>query len=42
MSAKREETRERRFQQLLGDSAKGVRVASLVGEARTDTRKKGR
>jgi uncharacterized protein YdeI (YjbR/CyaY-like superfamily) len=39
MSAKKEETRERRFAQLVADSAKGVRVASLAGDAST---KKGR
>jgi uncharacterized protein YdeI (YjbR/CyaY-like superfamily) len=32
MSAKREETRERRFAQLLADSANGVRVPSLSGK----------
>jgi uncharacterized protein YdeI (YjbR/CyaY-like superfamily) len=38
MSAKKEETRERRFRQLLEDSASGTRVASVVGE----TKEKGR
>ena len=32
MSAKREETRERRLAQLIADSARGLRVASLSGE----------
>ena len=31
MNAKREETRERRFAQLLADSKKGVRVAAIAG-----------
>jgi uncharacterized protein YdeI (YjbR/CyaY-like superfamily) len=32
MSAKKEETRERRFRRLLEDSARGLRVASITGE----------
>ncbi len=31
MSAKREETRERRLAQLIADSARGLRIASLSG-----------
>jgi len=42
MGAKKEETRERRFRQLLDDSAKGVRVAAIAGEAAGATKKKGR
>ena len=42
MSAKKEETRERRFNRLVGDSAKGLRVASLAGDAKPAAKKKGR
>jgi uncharacterized protein YdeI (YjbR/CyaY-like superfamily) len=44
MSAKREETRERRFTTLVEDSGKGVRVASLAGKpaATKPKKRKGR
>jgi uncharacterized protein YdeI (YjbR/CyaY-like superfamily) len=42
MSAKREETRERRFTTLVDDSGKGARVASLVGKPAAARKKKGR
>ena len=37
MSAKREETRERRFAQLVADSALGTRVASIAGKPKIDS-----
>lgn len=42
MKAKKEETRERRFAQLVCDSAEGLRVASVTGEASPAAKKKGR
>jgi hypothetical protein len=42
MSAKKEETRERRFRQLLDDSANGLRVASVTGDSAATAKKKGR
>jgi uncharacterized protein YdeI (YjbR/CyaY-like superfamily) len=42
MSAKKEETRERRFAQLLADSARGERVAAVVGPPRAAAKPAGR